>query len=140
MHIIVCVDDRMGMLFNHRRQSRDRVLTEYLLKRAEGHTLYMSPFSEKLLGAKSGTTVSPDFLREAQPGDYCFVEDQPLSPWEDAMESLILCRWNRAYPGDFFLDLDLKNWQKAEACEFPGSSHDKITVETYLKRKGGAAE
>ena len=28
MRVIVCVDDNGGMLFNHRRQSRDRVLCE----------------------------------------------------------------------------------------------------------------
>ena len=33
MRVIVCVDDNGGMLFNHRRQSRDRVLCERVLQR-----------------------------------------------------------------------------------------------------------
>lgn len=34
MRVIVCVDDNGGMLFNHRRQSRDRVLCERVLQMA----------------------------------------------------------------------------------------------------------
>ena len=39
MTLIVCVDDNMGMLFNHRRQSKDVVVRERILKQAEGKHL-----------------------------------------------------------------------------------------------------
>ena len=32
MNLIVCLDDKNGMAFNGRRQSRDRLLTEDLLQ------------------------------------------------------------------------------------------------------------
>ncbi len=31
MILIVCVDDNKGMMFNHRRQSQDRVLRRHIL-------------------------------------------------------------------------------------------------------------
>ena len=49
MRVIVCVDDNGGMLFNHRRQSRDRVLCERVLQMADErdcrnfHTDYSGP-------------------------------------------------------------------------------------------------
>ena len=33
LHIIVCIDDKNGISFNGRRQSRDRVLDKYLADR-----------------------------------------------------------------------------------------------------------
>ena len=45
MHLIVCVDDRMGMGFAGRRQSMDRVLREDLLALTRGAALWMAPYS-----------------------------------------------------------------------------------------------
>ena len=41
----VCIDDRGGMLFNHRRQSQDRLLREDLLAEAAGRPLWMNSYS-----------------------------------------------------------------------------------------------
>ena len=133
MRVIVCVDDRMGMLFNHRRQSRDRVLCSYLLKLTAGRRLLMSAKSASLFENTENIVISEDFLREAGDEDYCFAEDRELLPWASQIRQLILCRWNRSYPGDFFLDLPLKDWHLSYMEEFPGSSHDAITVEVYDK-------
>lgn len=72
MKIIVCVDDGMGMLFNHRRQSRDRILIEDVLKLTEGHTLYINSFLEKLFDK---ATVNENILDVAGDDNYCFVEN-----------------------------------------------------------------
>ena len=133
MHGIVCVDDRMGMLFNHRRQSQDRILREYLLQLVGENRLLMNEYSGKQFNPAENICISPNFLEEAREEDFCFIEDQPLLPYTEQLDSLILCRWNRNYPGDFFLDLDLSGWKLTSSEEFPGSSHDKITVEVYEK-------
>ena len=52
----------------------------------------------------------------------------------DRLEKLIVFRWNRKYPADFWLDADLRDWKLIEAEEFPGNSHEKITQETYVKK------
>ena len=36
MILIVCVDDHNGMMFNHRRQSQDRILRGDILELTEG--------------------------------------------------------------------------------------------------------
>ena len=45
MIVMVCVDDRGGMMFHQRRQSQDRVLRAHVLAEAEHHTLWMSTYS-----------------------------------------------------------------------------------------------
>ena len=65
-------------------------------------------------------------------GDVCFVEDAPLAPHRARITCLYVFRWNRDYPADRRLDLDLSGWERTEQEEFPGSSHDKITLERYL--------
>ena len=41
MILIVCVDDHNGMMFNHRRQSQDRILRGDILELTEGKILWM---------------------------------------------------------------------------------------------------
>ena len=48
MKVIVCLDERRGMMFNNRRQSRDSVLIEDVVKDLCGEKLFISPYSEKL--------------------------------------------------------------------------------------------
>ena len=47
MNIIVCLDDNLGMLFNKRRQSKDRRVLEDIEKFT--NEVLISPFSENLL-------------------------------------------------------------------------------------------
>ena len=42
---IAIVDNSMGMLFNHRRQSRDRVLVQRILEITRGHALWMNAYT-----------------------------------------------------------------------------------------------
>ena len=132
MKIIVCVDDNMGMLFNKRRQSRDvKVLDDIFCMTDK---LWIHPFSEKLYEKyKEKTKVDDSFLEEAGFGEFCFVENISLKPYEDKIEQLIVYKWNRKYPADFKLDLDLSQWHLQEALEFQGNSHDLITREIYVK-------
>ena len=48
MKLIVCLDDNNGMMFNKRRQSRDRLLIENMLELCKGERLYTNEYSGKL--------------------------------------------------------------------------------------------
>ena len=132
MIIAVCIDDKGGMLFNNRRQSRDRTQQEDLLSLCGGKPLWIAPFSEKLLSwAADRVTADGDFLQKAGPGEVCFVEDHSPREAADRVEAVVLYRWNRTYPADLLFDLDLSAFQLTEQVEFSGSSHEKITRERY---------
>lgn len=134
MILIACVDDNMGMAFNHRRQSRDRVLTERILTLTEGHKLWVSSGTAKLFqDVPDRITVSDSFLEEAADGDYCWSEQHSVSSCAERVEGIVLYHWNRRYPADLYFDLNLNAYTKTEEYEFVGYSHEKIKEEIYTK-------
>lgn len=137
MILIVAVDDNNGMMFNKRRQSQDRVLRKHILSLSSQSRLWINHYTEKQF-AQDGIfaehlNVDDAFLNEAAPGEYCFVEDVSVAQYEKWVEKIILFRWNRKYPGDFHFDIDLSSgaWKLTSTEDFPGSSHEKITMEVY---------
>ena len=134
MRVAVCIDDFGGMMFNRRRQSRDRVLTADLLAEAGDGKLRIAPFSTELFPADA-VTVSADLLVEATEDELCFLEDRALLPYLDRVKELILYRWNRRYPRDLLLDVDPleAGLRLVEQTEFQGYSHEKITKERYVR-------
>lgn len=135
MIAVVCLDDGNGMMFNGRRQSRDRVVTERIAALAAGKKLWMNKYTAGLFeGMDVPKQVREDFLSAAKAGDLCVVENKGLTAVLDRLEKLIVFRWNRKYPADFWLDVNLGGWKLAEVQEFPGNSHEKISQEIYVKK------
>lgn len=132
MTIIVCVDDNFGMLFNKRRQSRDKLLCEHILKVTKGANLLMNSYSAKLFPTNENIIIKDDFLDTAQKEDYCFVEGE-ISNYQNDIEKIILYRWNRVYPADtyFQFPMDKGIWKLQKTSEIEGNSHTIITEEVY---------
>ena len=53
MKIIVCVDLNNGMLFNSRRQSRDRTVIEYIYNFVGEKKLWITEFSKDLFEGRN---------------------------------------------------------------------------------------
>lgn len=136
MKVIVCLDDKRGMFFNERRQSRDRVLNADVVAMSKGNRLFIEPYS-KMLFENSGANIvcDADFLELAGDGDFCFVENRALSGYIDKLEEIIIYHWNRSYPTDIVFDLEPEElgFKCISTSEFQGSSHDKITKEIFAK-------
>ena len=77
MILIVCVDDHNGMMFNHRRQSQDRVLRADILELTDGKKLWMNAYSRKQFAESDAEKIRVDetFLDAAGNGEFCFVEN-----------------------------------------------------------------
>lgn len=137
MTVILCTDNNGGRMFHGRRQSRDSAVTEKIREICKGKKLWMNAYSWKLYGNLDGveTVSDEEFLIKARREDYCLSESDRLSLVSDKIHAVILFCWNRSYPSDVSLDLDLEQWDKTMALEFPGTSHEKITME-YYKRNG----
>ena len=71
MIVIVCTEDRGGMLFNNRRVSKDRTVIQKILELSEGKKLWIHPFSEKLFEQEhpENCCVDENFLEKAGEGD-----------------------------------------------------------------------
>ena len=61
------------------------------------------------------------------------MEDCELAPYLEKIEQIIVYRWNREYPSDRKIDIDLKKWKRNSKRDFEGSSHKKITEEVLGK-------
>ncbi len=133
MKLIVCLDEREGMSFGGKRQSRDRILIEDMKKMLDGEPLFITEYSEKLL-FQSGISVKVCHDLHACNG-FCFVENESVSDYGKMLEELVIYRWNRHYPSDLYFDLaPAELGLRLESIEeFEGSSHEKITKERYKK-------
>ena len=134
MKIIITLDDKNGMMFNKRRQSRDSVLNQKVKELVGENQLFISPYSEKLFEGIEMEKISCDnFLEVATEDSCCFIEDAEV-PVEKA-KTLFVFRWNRVYPADkfFAFDLEANGFSLESSEEFVGSSHEKITLQTYVK-------
>ena len=136
MTVIVCTDDRGGMLFMKRRVSRDRLLIEDVCKTAEDGMLYISDYSEELFSDSDASVISVSRpLTSAGEGDFVFIENEHLTPYLEKIRTLIIYRFNRTYPFDFSLDVvpEECGFSLSESYDFKGYSHEKITKEIYVK-------
>lgn len=132
MKLIVCLDDKNGMAFNRRRQSADRVVTEEIRTLCGPAPLWTDAYTAKLFAdaPPADLRVSEDPLHQAGAGEYCFLETAPVTDGAGA-EEIIVFRWNRVYPRDRVFDLELSRRTCTQTREFPGHSHERITMEVY---------
>ena len=127
MTLYICLDDRNGLKFNNRRQSRDSAVLEDIRRQLTG-SLLIDIFSEKLIREAGIPYVLPPETAE----DF-FAEDIPSDEILDKTSKLVIYRWNRHYPSDVRWEPDLAGmgFILTETTEFAGTSHEKITREVY---------
>ena len=136
MVVYVAVDNNNGMMFNNRRQSQDKLLRADILNDCQNITLWMNQYSESQFFSDMtpNIVVDEDFLDKAGVEDACFVEESYIQDYEDKITKLVIYRWNRDYPADFYLDVDLKKWKKISSTDFIGNSHNKISKEEWIRQ------
>ena len=130
---IITVDDCMGLAFNNRRQSRDKNLIDDVMRNING-TIYVSEYSVPLFESyKERIKVVKNPLAECENGECCFLELTDVSVYINLVERLIVYRWNRHYPSDKKLTVDLNgsSFTLNSSYDFAGSSHEVITKEIY---------
>ena len=132
MKLILCLDDRDGMLFNRRRQSKDKAVCADILEMTAGSKLWMNGYSASQFTPER-IIVDEAFLEKAGERDYCFLENADISAYADKVSRVIIYRWNREYPADvrFPAELFKQRWKKVSRDDFPGNSHECITREVY---------
>ena len=139
MNVIVCIDERGAMLFNHRRVARDKAVYADILKTVRGERLFIKPYSEKLFlpfaDEAELPTVTDDPLSVASGGEWCFIEDEDITPYYDKIEKLLIYFWDCTYPFELKLDVSFvrANFRMSERKKFAGAVHDAITRELYRK-------
>ena len=122
MNVIICLDQNNGMLFNNRRQSRDRIVRKNILEYINGAKLYMDEYSFKQFSEDKADNNVED-------SDFCFVEKQHINT--EQINKLIVYRWDKIYPADVSFGMNKIKLNLTETLEFQGYSHEKIVREIY---------
>ena len=93
MIIIACVDDKLGMAFNHRRQSMDDTLRKKILEYCGGHKLWMRSYTANQFEQYENATniiVDEDYLNKAAAEDYAMVETDDILPFASDIQGLVM--------------------------------------------------
>lgn len=128
MTIILCLDDKNGLAFNKRRQSRDKYLIENVMQHENVCILEHSAglFTEYSVNKVNDVTNLPN--------DATYFHEI-LDPKDiiDRFDTVIIYHWNRHYPSDITFKLKTGLYEKIFEEEFVGFSHEKITKEIFKK-------
>ena len=133
MTLVLCLDDGAGRMFNHRRQSRDRLQMEDLLSTVGERRLLVSPYTAALIPPEAKNVTVTEAFDTAREEDVVFLEDGDPAPLWASVKTLVIYRWNRLYPADVRLTADLSAFRLQSREEFQGSSHDRITKEVWIR-------
>ena len=108
MKIIVCLDDNGGMMFNNRRQSRDRKVISDIISTANGEKIYIDEYSASLFdGIQANIAIVSDMREVAGESVFCFIENKTVSSLSGIFDEITVYKWNRVYPADMSFDFDL---------------------------------
>ncbi|MBU5335115.1 ribonuclease Z [Intestinibacter bartlettii] len=138
MNLIVCLEDKNGMMFNKRRLSQDVAIREDIYKNMDGKSLIMNAYSFKMFEKDNPEVdiVVREDLPVCDKENLQFIEDKQLGKFESEINKMIVYYWNRRYPSDLKFDIDFEdgNWEVVSEEEFEGNSHEKITKKIILKK------
>lgn len=125
MNYIICIDENNGLSFNNRRLSRD----QFMLKDMFNTYKFIS-----------GTNYSLDLFKEYNleninnNEEHYFIEQTMDNFNINNCIKLIIYNWNRSYPSNVKIDIDLTLFNLIEEISFVGKSHKKITRITYIRK------
>ncbi|MDO4543906.1 MAG: ribonuclease Z [Clostridia bacterium] len=133
MVAIICVDPNNGMMFNRRRQSRDRAVLDAIMEQVRALPLAVSEYSARLFLPEYADKV--DVCSDFTDRPLCFFEDFDPAPFKDRICALVLFRWDKVYPADTYLPFEPleEGFMLDEISQFVGTSHEKITMEVYSR-------
>ena len=146
MQIIICTDSDGGILFNHRRVSRDIAVLRDICSLTRGRIVYVHPRTYHMIDLHKDDLDVADLAAKMKVGKiqtimkkrsnrivYFAEQAIPAANLKNAKE-IIVYNWNTKYPADVYLDKEiLKGYVPVSEIEFAGRSHPKI-IRTIYKR------
>lgn len=130
MNIIICIEKNKGISFNNRRLSKDKKIIDDIVKNYDvvGNKYTQAMFEEY------GLTIKEKKIKNATKKDlYYFIEDDSINSI-DCINNLIIYDFNRNYPSDVKLIINLENFILIEEFKIEGTSHKEIIKKVYRSK------
>ncbi len=124
MKYIICVDNNMGIKFNNRRISKDIEIIKDIIN----YNNYNIKIDDASIDLFQYYQFDINKLKSTD-NSYVFIEKDILD-----CEEIIIYNFNRKYPSDLKLTLNLNNYILMESIDIKGNSHQLITRKRYKKR------
>lgn len=138
MNVIACIDNNNGIAFNGRRVSSDLAVMSRIKFIVGDHKLWVDKSSEKLLQKHYISYEIIDKNSRIHEEDYVFIDTkQFMFIKKDCsnIDTLVLFMWNRDYPSDTKLDIDMSVLKEYSQLEYKGFSHEKINELHFNKKE-----
>ncbi|MBF0579215.1 hypothetical protein IM774_05360 [Erysipelotrichaceae bacterium RD49] len=127
MNAIFIVDQENGLAFNHRPQSRDRMLMDDLKSLVDEPIQAESYFGR--MAASYGVPIT-DTLEDDN--GWVLFDHNPTPEEASQIDKILLYRFmDVEYPADQILSLDFSPFACIAQTEFAGSSHDCIVRKVF---------
>ena len=133
MRLILCIDDKNGMAFNHRRQTRDKKQRQHMYRKIDG-PLYVNAYTRKLLleDKDHPELLSLEDLDLKDKSASVFIENEDIEKYVEYADQIMIYRWNRIYLSDLYFDeKNLEGYRLFEKDTFSGTSHPGIEFNIY---------
>lgn len=138
MILTFCLDSKNGITFNGKRLTQDVVHRERLIALAieKNHRLIMNSYSGKLFGYNTGIDDDTELLKLSDSNTICFIENvKNISQFIKKADTIVLYRWDRAYPFDYKFDFSLlDDFELKHSEKFKGKLHSEIIEEIYERK------
>lgn len=155
MKVIYVLDQKNGMMFNHRRQSFDQAILKKIVadvKETNGR-LWLSDYSKELFASydvnmmpleEFGMMPLEEFgLENINDNDVIYVENfdvdlEAMIADKEISIELEFYRWDKVYPSDkkmIFTKELLDAFFVKDSYEMSGETHDVISLEVWNKNK-----
>lgn len=125
--LALCIDSRGGMMFNSRRQTRDKEVIEDLVALFRKGAIYIQQYSARLFEEYENIISCTDPVADCADGALCFVEDARILNDLSSFDTVVLYNWSIPYPADVYFSFDL------ESLGFKRISKDKLTTDIHTK-------
>lgn len=129
MTYFTVVSNDYGVGIFGKRQSSDKNLLMDIINHAKNEKIYVSEYTYKIFLKNN---LEQNITREKKE-KYIFLEIETLKDKEEEIEELIIYSWNRDYPSDKFLEINLEKYNLEKETEFKGNSHEKITKKIFRR-------
>lgn len=136
MTCFLTLDINNGLLFNKRRLSQDKVVTQDIMNYVQSNNarLFLTSYSRKIfpdnIACEFTVCDAPYDISNIRGSSNCiFAENLSPIPHIDSIDKLVIYYWNKEYPSDVRFDINPEEFgfRLSDCVDYSSNTHPRIT-------------